>query len=113
MKEVKDILKDYFDVMDIPADEDGLVSYIVEHFNNEKKNLEDMQSKNDSAVHPGASEIDEALSYVNKVLLAKDDNIALINTICDLEDDLLDSKDAMRDVENFYKSQINLYNNAF
>lgn len=112
MKEVKDILKDYFDVMDIPADEDGLVAYIVEHFNNEKKNLEDMQSKNDSAVHPGASEIDEALSYVNKVLLAKDDNIALINTICDLEDDLLDSKDAMRDVENFYKSQINLYNNA-
>lgn len=112
MKEVKDILKDYFDVMDIPADEDGLVAYIVNHFNDEKKNLEDMQSKNDLAVHPGASEIDEALSYVNKVLLAKDDNIALINTICDLEDDLLDSKDAMRDVENFYKSQINLYNNA-
>ena len=112
MKEVKDILKDYFDVMDIPADEDGLVAYIVEHFNNEKKNLEDMQSKNDSAVHPGASEIDEALSYVNKVLLAKDDNIALINTICDLEDDLLDSKDAMRDVENFYATQIKLYDNA-
>lgn len=112
MKEVKDILKDYFDVMDIPADEDGLVAYIVEHFNNEKKNLEDMQSKNDSAVHPGASEIDEALSYVNKVLLAKDDNIALINTICDLEDDLLDSKEAMRDVENFYASQIKLYDNA-
>lgn len=112
MKQVKDILKNYFDVMDIPADEDGLVAYIVNHFNDEKKDLEDMQSKNDSAVHPGASEIDEALSYVNKVLLAKDDNIALINTICDLEDDLLDSKDAMRDVENFYKSQINLYNNA-
>lgn len=112
MKQVKDILKNYFDVMDIPADEDGLVAYIVNHFNDEKKDLEDMQSKNDSAVHPGASEIDEALSYVNKVLLAKDDNIALINTICDLEDDLLDSKDAMRDVENFYNSQINLYNNA-
>ena len=112
MKQVKDILKDYFDIMDIPADEDGLVNCIVEHFNNEKENLEKMQSNNDSAIHPGASEIDEALSYVNKVLLAKDDNIALVNTICDLEDDLLDSKDAMRDVENFYKSQINLYNNA-
>ena len=112
MKEVKDILKDYFDVMDIPADEDGLVAYIVNHFNDEKKNLEDMQSKNDSAVHPGASEIDEALSYVNKVLLAKDDNIALVNIICELEDDLLDSKDVMRDVENFYASQIKLYDNA-
>lgn len=112
IKQVKDILKDYFDVMDIPADEDSLVAYIVEHFNNEKKNLEDMQKKNDSTVHPGASEINEAMSYVNKVLLAKDDNIALVNTICDLEDDLLDSKEAMRDVENFYTSQIKLYDNA-
>ncbi len=112
MKEVKDILKDYFDVMDIPADEDGLVAYIVEHFNNEKENLEGMQKNNDSAVHPGASEIEEALSYVNKVLLAKDDNIALVNIICELGDDLLDSKDVMRDVENFYASQIKLYDNA-
>jgi len=112
MKQVKDILKDYFDIMDIPADEDGLVNCIVEHFNNEKENLEGMQKNNDSAVHPGASEIEEALSYVNKVLLAKDDNIALVNIICDLGDDLLDSKDVMRDVENFYASQIKLYDNA-
>lgn len=112
MKQVKDILKNYFDVMDIPADEDGLVAYIVEHFKDEKIHLEELKKRNDSAVHPGASEINEALSYVNKVLLAKDDNIALVNTICDLEDDLLDSKDAMRDVENFYESQIKLYDNA-
>lgn len=112
MKQVKDILKDYFDIMDIPADEDGLVNCIVEHFNNEKENLEGMQKNNDSAVHPGASEIEEALSYVNKVLLAKDDNIALVNIICELGDDLLDSKDVMRDVENFYASQIKLYDNA-
>lgn len=113
MKQVKDILKEYFDVMDIPADEDGLVSYIVEHFKNEKIHLEGLKKQNDTAVHPGASEIDEALSYVNKVLLAKDDNIALVDAICELGDDLLDSKDAMRDVENFYVSQIKLYDNAF
>lgn len=112
MKEVKDILKEYFDVMDIPADEDGLVAYIVEHFKNEKIHLEELKKQNDTAVHPGASEIDEALSYVNKVLLAKDDNIALVDAICELGDDLLDSKDAMRDVENFYVSQIKLYDNA-
>lgn len=112
MKQVKDILKEYFDVMDIPADEDGLVAYIVEHFKNEKIHLEGLKKQNDTAVHPGASEIDEALSYVNKVLLAKDDNIALVDAICELGDDLLDSKDAMRDVENFYVSQIKLYDNA-
>lgn len=112
MKQVKDILKKYFDVMDIPADEDGLVAYIVEHFKDEKIHLEELKKQNDSAVHPGASEINEALSYVNKVLLAKDDNIALVNTICELEDDLLDSKESMEDVENFYATQIKLYDNA-
>lgn len=112
MKQVKDILKNYFDVMDIPADEDGLVAYIVEHFKDEKIHLEELKKQNDSAVHPGASEINEALSYVNKVLLAKDDNITLVNTICELGDDLLDSKESMEDVENFYASQIKLYDNA-
>lgn len=113
MKQVKDILKDYFDVMDVPGDEDGLVAYVVKSFGEEKHKLEEMQKQNDLAVHPGSGEIKEALSYVNEVLLAKDDNIALVNTMCDLEDDLLDSRDAMRDVENFYRSQITLYDNAF
>lgn len=112
MKQVKDILKEYFDVMDIPADEDGLVAYIVEHFKDEKIHLEELKKQNDSAVHPGAGEIEEALSYVNKVLLAKDDNIALVNTVCELGDDLLDSKESMEDVENFYATQIKLYDNA-
>jgi hypothetical protein len=112
MKAVRDILKDYFDVMDVPNDEDGLVAYIVKEFNNEKSHLEDMNKQNDSTIHPGSSEIKEALSLVNKVLLAQSDNIALINTICDLEDDLLDSKDDMRAVENFYSSQIKLYDSA-
>lgn len=112
MKQVKDILKDYFDVMDIPADEDGLVAYIVKSFNDEKIHLEQLKEQNDSAIHPGASEINEALSFTNKVLLAKDDNIVLVNTICDLEDNLLDSKESMEDVEKFYATQIKLYDNA-
>ena len=67
MKAVRDILKDYFDVMDVPNDEDGLVAYIGKEFNNEKSHLEDMNKQNDSTIHPGSSEIKEALNLVNKV----------------------------------------------
>ena len=112
LKRVKDILKDYFDVMDVPGDEDGLVAYITRSFNAEKSNLENMQNQNNSSMHPGSSEIKHALDNVNKVLLAQNDNIALVDTICNLEDELLDSKDDMRDVQNFYKTQIKLYDNA-
>lgn len=112
LRQVKDIIKDYFGVQDVPSDEDQLVAYITESFNDEKANLERMQKQNDSTIHPGSREIKEALSNVNKVLLARNDNITLVNTICDLEDDLLDSKDAMQQVENFYQSQIKLYDSA-
>ena len=112
MKTVRDILKEYFDMQDVPNDEDGLVAFIVKKFNIEKSHLEEMNKQNDSTIHPGSSEIKEALNLVNKVLFAQSDNIALINTICDLEDDLLDSVDDMRSVENFYSSQIKLYDNA-
>ena len=112
MKAVQDILKNYFEVMSVPSDEDGLVAYITKEFNGEKFNLEEMDKNNNTLMHPGSHEIKEALKYVNKVLLAQNDNIALVNTICDLEDDLLDTKDDMINVKNFYDSQIKLYDNA-
>lgn len=112
MKTVRDILKEYFEVMDVPSDEDGLVAFITKEFNTERFNLEDMDKKNNMVMHPGSHEIKEALKYINKVLLAQNDNIALVNTICDLEDDLLDTKDDMINVKNFYQSQIKLYDNA-
>lgn len=112
MKKVKDILKEYFDVMDIPSNEDGLIRFVVNKFSEEKVNLEKMNDQNASVVHPGSQEISNALSIIRKVLLAHNDNIALVDTICNLEDDLLDSKEDMQSVKNFYATQIKLFDNA-
>lgn len=112
IKQVKDILKDYFNCSDVPNDEDSLVEFIIKKFNDEKANLEDMQKSDEEIQHPGTFEISTALKYVDQVLLAQNDNIALINTICDLEDDLLDSKEDMDKVKNFHQSQIKLYDKA-
>lgn len=112
MKKVKDILKEYFDVMDIPSDEDGLVKFVVNKFSDEKVNLEMMNDQNASAVHPGSQEISNALNLIKKVLLAQNDNIALVDTICNLEDGLLVSKEDMQSVKNFYATQIKLFDNA-
>ncbi len=112
MKKVKDILKEYFDVMDIPSNEDDLVRFVVNKFSEEKVNLEKMNDQNTSVVHPGSQEISNALSIIKKVLLAQNDNIALVDTICNLEDDLLDSKEDMQSVKNFYATQIKLFDNA-
>ena len=112
LKKVKDILKEYFEVMDVPSDEDGLVRFVASKFSEEKVNLEKMNDQNVSVVHPGSQEISNALSLIKKILLAQNDNIALVDTICNLEDDLLDSKEDMLSVKNFYDSQIKLFDNA-
>ena len=112
MKKVKDILKAYFEVMDVPSDEDGLVRFVVNKFSEEKVNIEKMNDQNSSVAHPGFQEISDALSLIKKVLLAQSDNIALVDTICNLEDDLLDSKEDMQSVKNFYATQIKLFDNA-
>ena len=112
LRRVRDILKEYFDVMDVPNDEDGLVEYITKSFNGEKLDLENMQNQNNSVMHPGSNEIDKALKCVKKVLWALNDNIALVDTICELEDNLLDSKEEMESVKNFYNIQIKLYDSA-
>ena len=112
LRRVRDILKEYFDVMDVPNDEDGLVAYITKSFNVEKLDLENMQNQNNSVMHPGSDEIDKALKCVKKVLWALNDNIALVDTICELEDNLLDSKEEMDNVKNFYNIQIKLYDSA-
>ena len=112
MKKVKDMLKKYFEVMDVPSDEDGLVRFVASKFSEEKVNLEKMNDQNVSVVYPGSQEISNALSLIKEVLLAQNDNIALMDTICNLEDDLLDSREDMLSVKNFYDSQIKLFDNA-
>lgn len=112
IKTVRDILKDYFDVMDVPSDEDGLVAYITKEYKTEKNKLEYMTNQNNTLLHPGTQEIQNLLGYVNKILSAQSDNLVLVNTLCDLEGDLLDSKDDIRAVENFYDTQIKLFDNA-
>ena len=71
-----------------------------------------MANQNNTLLHPGAQEIQNLLGYVNKILSAQSDNLVLVNTLCDLEGDLLDSKDDIRAVENFYDTQIKLFDNA-
>ena len=112
MKRVRDILKEYFDCVDVPGDEDRLVDFIKEKFSEDRKHLSDLKIKNEEKVRPGANEIIEALNLVLAILTKQNDNGALIEEICAKEDDLLDSKEEMRNVDNFYNTQCKLYDEA-
>lgn len=112
LNKAKSFLREYFDVMVLPNDEDGLIAFIITNFKEKEAELKEYSSKNSSRHYPGYSKIQEGLRFVDNLLQTQNDNVALIDCIVEDQDDFLDNKDDMRAVEEFYKTQINLFENA-
>ena len=110
--QIKAFLREYFDVMDLPNDEDGLISYILSNFKKKDNELKEYYHKNEKRYYPGYAQIKEGISLVDAILQNQVDHVALIDKLLELQDDLLDNKDDMKAVEEFYKTQITLFKNA-
>ena len=112
LKNAKTFLRDYFNVMDLPGDEDGLFNYIDKNFKDKKAELESYKAMNATRHYPGYDKVLTGLRLVDEVLKCTNDGVALIDKLNDLSDDLLDNKDDMADVANFFKTQKTLFDNA-
>ena len=112
MRAVKDLLREYFDVMDVPDDEDGLVAYIVEKFEAQKAHYEELNKRYDGHKYPDRHLVQKALDLMDSVLSQRKDNMALIDRLLKEEDNLLDNKDDMQNVEGFFKNQVQVFDAA-
>lgn len=113
MKQVKDFLRDYFDIMDVPDDEDSLVAFIVKKFNEQKDHYDSLDKRyNNGRKYPDRGLISQAIQYINDVLSQQKDNIALIDRVLKRKDDLLDSKEDLQNVEGFFKNQVQIFDAA-
>ena len=112
MREVKDLLREYFDVMDVPDDEDILVKYIVEKFVEQKKHYEGLNKRYDGHKYPDHHLVTNALSLMEGVFSQRKDNTALIDRLFKEKDNLLDNKDDVQSVEGFFKNQVQVFDAA-
>ncbi len=112
MKEMREFLRDYFDVMDVPEDEDGLIKFIAEKFTRQQEHYEDMLKRYDSNKYPDKGLVTQAIALIKDVLSQAKDNIALINGVLKRQDDLYDCKDSLQRVESFFKTQVTLFDAA-
>ena len=112
MRAVKDLLREYFDVMDVPDDEDGLVKYIVEKFEEQKTHYEELNKRYEGHTYPDQSLVINAIELMDSVLSQRKDNMALIGRLLKEEDSLLDNKDEMQSVEGFFKNQVQVFDAA-
>ncbi|MGN0491468.1 BREX system P-loop protein BrxC [Ruminococcus sp.] len=112
MRAVKEFLREYFDVMDVPDDEDGLVAYIIEKFTEQKAHYEELNKRYEGHKYPDHHLVQQAIRLTESVLSQRKDNIALTDRLLKEENNLLDNKDDMQSVEGFFKNQVQIFDAA-
>ena len=112
MKTVREFLREYFDVMDVPEDEDGLISYIIRKFTEQKEHYTHLSTLYNGKNYPDRNLVLQAITLVDDVLSQQKDNTALIDRIINKQDNLLDNKEDLQSVENFFKSQVTVFDSA-
>ena len=112
VKEAREFLRDFLDVMDVPADEDGLIAFIIEAFEKLEAHYNELSSKYEGHKYPDYQAVRDAVRVVRDVLSQKSDNIALIDKVVSSEDMLYDMQDHLKNVECFFKTQVSIFDNA-
>lgn len=113
MKAVKDLLREYFDVMDVPDDEDSLVAFIVKKFEEQKAHYEALEQKYSSGrKYPDRGKVSDAIRLMTDILSQRKDNIALIDCVLKQEDKLFDTKEDLQNVETFFNNQVPIFDAA-
>lgn len=112
IKEVKEFLRDYFDLMDVPEDEDGLINFIIEKFEANKDHYDALNKCYENHAYPDRALVLSAITLITDVLSQQKDNIALIDRVIKKQDELYESKDALINVESFFKTQATLFDAA-
>ncbi len=112
MKAVKNLLRDYFNLMDVPTDEDGLIQFIIDKFEDLQKHYEDLLANYEGHKYPDRNVVSNAVSIVKDVLSQQKDNVALIEHVLQREDNLYDAQEAMQNVEAFFKTQVTVFDAA-
>lgn len=112
MKEAREFLRDFLDVMDVPADEDGLIAFIIEKFTDLEEHYDSLNKKYEGRKYPDQKLVWDAVRLVKDVLSQKSDNIALIDKVVNSEDALYTMQDKLKNIESFFKTQVSLFDSA-
>ncbi|NLG19090.1 MAG: BREX system P-loop protein BrxC, partial [Fibrobacter sp.] len=106
IKVARDICKELFDTIDVPADEDGIVKKLLEKM--QEKSLfihEEYLSQYKGKNYPGKEIIEKGLSIFKELEKCKADNLTLLTKLKEEQKALLDWDEEMLSVQAFFKNQ--------
>jgi len=112
MKAAKDFLREYFGIMDVRDDEDGLIEQILTLLQEKRTHYEELNSRYTGHHYPDHGKVAEAIQLIDDVLSQQKDNIALVDRLVADSKGLLDSKEDMQRVEEFFNNQVAVFDAA-
>lgn len=112
IRQAKDFLRDYFEAMSLPEDEDGIMRFIIDSFKDTKSHYAEIYSKYATGNYPDKKLVKQSMDIVDEVLQNSGDNNSLIDNLLDLQDELEDNKEDMEIVENFFTNQVQIFDKA-
>lgn len=114
MKAVRDILREYFDIMDVPDKENELASFVIDKFGEQTDHYKELYQHylTSKRNYPDRDKVSQAMQLMADILSQRKDNITLFDRILKREDTLFDSKDALLNVENFFQNQVRTFDAA-
>lgn len=113
IERARKVLKDYFNTMDVPSDEDGLIGFILENFESQKDMLQGLLDREYMmGTYPEKTVVEEGIKLCEDILSQKKDNIALLKKVADSEDDLLDLSEDMDPIMSFFNNQRPVFDSA-
>ena len=113
MKKSREFLKEYFNTMDVPSDEDLLISYVLDCFTAELDKLQNLlDTVYTAGSYPDKAVVETGIKLCNDLLSRKKDNTALLNKMVSMEDDFLDLSEDMANVVSFFKNQRPIFDDA-
>ncbi len=110
--ELRAFLDEYFNAIHVPEKEDELISYALEQFETQELHYKELMAHYAHAAYPDKPLVEEACDLSHQVLSQRSDNMALVDKMLQLQDDLLDNKEDMERVEGFFKSQVPIFDEA-
>lgn len=112
IREIRDFLRDFFDEMDVPEDEDGLVAYVVKKLNELQYHFAGLENRYEGHNYPDRNKVAQAIALIKDILSQQKDNIALIQRVIDRENMLYDMRDQLQEVEEFFKTRFSIFDAA-
>lgn len=113
LKKAREFLKEFFNTMDLPSDEDTLIVFVISSFTSERDKLQSLlDNQYASRAYPDKAVVEHGVKLCNDLLSQKKDNTALLKKLIAMQDDLLDHNEDMADVLAFFKNQKNIFDSA-